>query len=147
MVEETGAPITGSAPPADAISVIETGQLDAVPYEWGAIKWICDLKVTPSSLQSFGYAYVLPGMTNPEHAHRTCEEIIYMLAGELTVFARGESMKIRAGQTALIPRGLLHSVTNEGWEPVTYVASFSAVFRDTEFTGDDGELDDDDDFR
>jgi quercetin dioxygenase-like cupin family protein len=124
----------------DVVAVIETAQLAPVEYEWGAIKWICDQKVTPESLQSFGYAFVLPGKTNPEHSHNSCEEIIYMLGGELSVFARGECTKIRAGQTALIPRGLHHYVTNEGWEPVTYIASFSAVLRDTEFYGETGEL-------
>ena len=127
----------------DKIAVIETAALEAVEYEWGAIKWICDKKVTPQSLQSFGYAYVLPGKTNPEHAHHTCEEIIYMLAGELSVFARGECTKVGPGETALIPRGLHHYVVNEGWEPVVYIASFSAVSRQTEFYGDTGELHDD----
>jgi len=125
---------------ADKIAVIETAALEPVEYEWGAIKWICDLTVTPQSLQSFGYAYVLPGTTNPEHRHKTCEEIIYMLAGELNVIAGDECTTVKPGQTALVPRGLRHSVVNEGWEPVVYIASFSAVFRDTEFDGETGEL-------
>jgi quercetin dioxygenase-like cupin family protein len=126
----------------DEIAFIQTARLEPVEYDWGAIKWICDQKVTPQSLQSFGYVYMLPGKTNPEHSHNTCEEIIYMLTGELSVFARGECTKIRPGETALIPRGLHHYVTNEGWEPVTYIASFSAVARDTEFYGATGRLDD-----
>jgi len=124
----------------EQITIIETAELAQVEYDWGAIKWICDLKVTPQSLQSFGYAYVLPGTTNPEHWHKTCEEIIYMLAGELTVLARGQRITVKPGQTALIPRALHHSVVNEGWEPVVYIASFSAVFRDTEFNEETGAL-------
>ena len=117
----------------ERVTIIETASLKQVEYDWGAIKWVCDLTVTPHSLQSFGYAYVLPGQENPEHRHMTCEEIIYMLAGELTVFAHGERTTIRPGQTAVIPPGVRHSVVNDGWEPVTYVASFSAAFRDTVF--------------
>lgn len=120
----------------EQVTTIETAALEPVEYDWGAIKWICDLKVTPTSLQSFGYAYVLPGKTNPEHWHKTCEEIIYMLAGELNVNAHGRTITVKPGQTALIPRGVRHSVVNEGWEPVVYIASFSAVFRDTEFKED-----------
>ena len=129
--------------PSDKVTVVETASVEAVPYEWGAIKWICDLKTTPESLQSFGYAYVLPGETNPEHWHSACEEIIYMLAGELTVVTDDSTTRISPGETAFIPRGLHHWVTNEGWEPVVYVASFSAVLRDTVFEGDTGEIDDD----
>ncbi len=141
MARESKARVSGSDTGADAkIAVIETAGLPPVEYEWGAIKWICDLTVTPQSLQSFGYAYVLPGALNPEHRHKTCEEIIYMLAGELTVIAGDDRTTVGPGQTALIPRGIRHSVVNEGWEPVVYIASFSAVFRDTEFDGDTGEL-------
>jgi quercetin dioxygenase-like cupin family protein len=124
---------TSEAGVDEEIRVIETAALEPVEYEWGAIKWICDLKVTPTSLQSFGYTYVLPGKTNPEHSHHACEEIIYMLAGELDVLAHGERTTVKPGQTALIPRGVHHSVVNEGWEPVVYIASFSAVYRDTVF--------------
>jgi hypothetical protein len=34
-----------------------------------------------------------------------------------------------------------HTVFNEGWEPVVYIASFSAAFRDTIFKGQTGRLD------
>jgi quercetin dioxygenase-like cupin family protein len=125
----------------ERVRIIETADLKAVDYEWGAIKWMCDKHVTPNSLQSFGYAYVMPGKTNPEHRHMTCEEIIYMLAGELKVYALGECITLKPGQTALIPPGLRHTVRNEGWEPVLYIASFSAAFRDTIFKGQTGRLD------
>ena len=125
----------------ERLQIIETSALAPVEYEWGAIKWMCDKQVTPNSLQSFGYAYVLPGRTNPEHRHMTCEEIIYMLAGELKVHAHGECITLRPGQTALIPPGVRHTVVNDGWEPVVYLASFSAAFRDTIFKGQTGRLD------
>lgn len=96
---ESDARVSVSEAGADAkIAVIETAALEPVTYEWGAIKWICDLTVTPQSLQSFGYAYVLPGTTNPEHRHKTCEEIIYMLAGELKVLASDDCTTVRPGQ-------------------------------------------------
>ena len=132
---------TGAESGHDRVMLIETDNVRSVEYDWGAIKWICDRKVTPNSLQSFGYAYVLPGKTNPEHRHRTCEEIIYMLAGELKVYAHGETITLKPGQTALIPQGVRHMVVNEGWEPVLYIASFSAAFRDTVFKGTTGKLD------
>jgi quercetin dioxygenase-like cupin family protein len=142
MTRESDAHASDSDVAADEkVLIINTAELEPVEYEWGAIKWICDLNVTPRSLQSFGYAYVLPGKTNPEHFHKTCEEIIYMLAGELSVLAQGERTTVKPGETALIPRGVRHTVMNEGWEPVVYIASFSAVFRDTVFNEQTGRLD------
>ena len=64
-----------------------------------------------------------------------------MLAGELKVYAHGECITLRPGQTALIPPGVRHKVINEGWEPVVYIASFSAPYRDTVFKGQTGRLD------
>ncbi len=126
---------------AEQILVVAADQVKPVNYEWGAIKWLCDMKVTPGSLQSIGYAYVAPGRTNPEHRHMTCQEVIYMLAGELKLYAHGEWTKLLPGQTALIPQGVRHVVMNEGWEPAVYIASFSAAFRDTIFKGQTGNLD------
>lgn len=122
--------------------VVETADMNPVGYDWGSIKWICDMKVTPGSQQSFGYAYVLPGKTNPEHRHTSCQEIIYMLSGELKVWAHGEWMTLVPGQTMLIPQGVRHLVVNDGWEPAVYIASFSAAVRKTIFKGQTQQLSD-----
>ena len=124
----------------DRVCIVSENVVPAVNYEWGAIKWLCDMKVTPGSLQSIGYAYVMPGKQNPEHRHMTCQEVIYMLSGELKLFSNGHWTRLVPGDTALIPQGVRHIVTNEGWEPAVYVASFSAAFRDTIFKGQTGNL-------
>jgi putative monooxygenase len=134
-------PASGQGNANDQILILNTAEMKPVDYDWSAIKWICDRKTTPDSQQSFGYAFLNPGGVNPEHRHRTCEEIIFMLAGELNVYADGKCITIRPGQTALIPPGVRHRVANEGWEPVVYIASFSAPFRDTVFKGQTGRLD------
>jgi quercetin dioxygenase-like cupin family protein len=142
MISEStsGASLPEAQSGNEYVRVLELNNAQPVDYDWGAIKWICDRKVTPDSLQSFGYAFVMPGKTNPEHRHMTCEEIIFMLAGELKVYAHGECLTLKPGQTALIPKGVRHKVVNEGWEPVVYIASFSAAFRDTIFKGQTGRL-------
>ena len=133
--------------PNDRIAAIDSAALQPVEYEWGSIKWICDVEVTPQSLQSLGYAYVLPGKTNPQHSPR-------VLRGD-RLHARGSARLLRQrrvhdGATRpdrAHPRGLHHSVANNGWEPVVYIASFSAAFRDTVFDGATGQLHDIHDLR
>lgn len=63
-----------------------------------------------------------------------------MLSGELKLFSNGRWTRLVPGDTALIPQGVRHIVSNEGWEPAVYVASFSAAFRDTIFKGQTGKL-------
>jgi quercetin dioxygenase-like cupin family protein len=129
-----------SADFTEPVQLVGSDQIVPVNYEWGSIKWVSDMNVTPGSQQSIGYAYVLPGGTNPEHRHTSCQEVIYMLAGELKLFAHGEWLTLRPGQTALIPQGVRHVVVNEGWEPAVYLAAFSKAVRDTIFTGQTGQL-------
>ena len=129
-----------SADSPEPIQVVSTADVAPINYDWGAIKWLSDMKITPGSQQSIGYAFVLPGKTNPEHRHMGAQEVIYMLAGELKLFAHGEWLTLRAGQTAVIPQGVRHVVTNEGWEPAIYVAAFSKAVRDTVFKGQTGLL-------
>lgn len=124
----------------EPVQVTAIADIAPVNYDWGAIKWLSDMKVTPGSQQSIGYAYVLPGKTNPEHRHMSCQEVVYMLAGELKIFAHGDWLTLRAGQTAVIPQGVRHIVANEGWEPAVYVAAFSQATRDTVFKGQTGLL-------
>jgi mannose-6-phosphate isomerase-like protein (cupin superfamily) len=120
--------------PTEQSLTSDIGNVAPVNYEWGAIKWLCNDELMPQCQQSFGYAYVLPGKINPEHEHTTCQEIIYMLAGECDVDMNGDRLHLKPGQTLLIPQGVKHVVTNNGWEPAVYVASFSASFRGTVFT-------------
>ena len=67
--------------PAAQILVVAADGVAPVNYEWGAIKWLCDMKVTPGSSQSIGYAFVMPGETNPEHRPHKHASIIVVPSG------------------------------------------------------------------
>ena len=89
--------------PTEQSLTSDIGTIEPVNYEWGAIKWLCNDELMPHCQQSFGYAYVLPGKINPEHQHTTCQEIIYMLAGECDVYMNGAWLHLKPGQTLLLP--------------------------------------------
>jgi quercetin dioxygenase-like cupin family protein len=109
-----------------------------VVYDWGAVKWVTDDSVAPGSEQSFGVVYIQPGKTNPTHWHTTAQEIVHMLQGECDVDTEQGTIKLRPGQTLVIPAGVDHELTNHGWEPAVYVCSFSASGRGTRFADPDG---------
>jgi quercetin dioxygenase-like cupin family protein len=56
------------------------------------------------------------------HAHE--DETIYLPEGELTVYAGGEELHARRGETVTIPRGLEHSLRLDS-TAVTYLLQFS----------------------
>src|SRR5262249_29898836 len=116
-----------------SITITNSSEIEPVTYDWGAVKWVANDKLIDNCAQSVGFVFVLPGKTNPEHHHTTCEEIVYMLSGVCDAQVGDETTRLTAGQTLHIPRGVKHIIHNRGWEPVTYIASFSASFRGTIF--------------
>jgi quercetin dioxygenase-like cupin family protein len=116
-----------------SITVTNSSEIEPVTYDWGAVKWVANDKLIGNCAQSVGFVFVLPGKTNPEHHHTACEEIVYMLSGVCDVQVGDQTARLTAGQTLHIPRGVKHIVHNRGWEPVTYIASFSASSRGTVF--------------
>ena len=113
--------------------ISDTKDIEEVTYDWGAVKWVANREIAPGCEQSFGLVHILPGKINPAHCHTAAEEIVFMLRGECDVRVGDREMTVRAGQTLVIPQGVMHEVGNSGWEPVVYVCSFSASIRGTMF--------------
>lgn len=66
-----------------------------------------------------------PGAPDPPaHLHRDHEEAFYVIEGELTL-AIGEfgeaSVTVRAGQAAVVPRGVIHQRTNVSGRPARFL--------------------------
>ena len=53
------------------------------------------------------------------HSHRDWEESVYGLAGTLTFTIGGEVVEIGRGDTAFIPRGVVHGFDNRSGAPAT----------------------------
>src|SRR5262245_12352285 len=49
------------------------------------------------------------GTAPPLHIHHNEEETFYVLDGELSVFVDGEELALRAGDFAIVPRGVPHA--------------------------------------
>ena len=53
-----------------------------------------------------------PGLMAPLHAHAAAEAV-RVLAGSITVFAGSEAVRLRRGETLLVPQGVAHTVRIE----------------------------------
>ena len=87
----------------------------------------------------------------PPHYHNNCEETFHLLEGRLELL-RGESWcTLEAGQSALVPRNVVHSFRNPGDTPARFLSAFTAggfgqFFRDfgtatADFTGEPAPVD------
>ncbi len=67
----------------------------------------------------FAFEFELPpGAGVPPHTHDNEEEAILVVSGELTNSVGDEVAKSRAGSFCFVPRGTVHSQTNDSGEPV-----------------------------
>lgn len=69
------------------------------------------------SLRSVGGEQVLlcrveyePGSRVPRHAHEHSEQVMLIVDGEVTMTVEGETRTLRAGDTAVVNRGLEHEL-------------------------------------
>ena len=71
------------------------------------VKSLCD--------SSFSFeAHGMPGTFVPPHIHRTQDEFVYLLEGQMDLTLDGQSHLLRPGGTARMPMGMPHGFTNTG---------------------------------
>ena len=118
-------------------TITDVQEVEPVSYDWGAVKWVSNNEIAPGCEQSFGLVHILAGKTNPMHWHTAAEELVYVLSGECDIKFDDKWYHLTSGRTLYIPPGVKHELKNNGWEPVIYVASFSASMRGTIFEDPD----------
>lgn len=92
------------------------------PIHWNATE---DGELTEANMQakleSLGYSvtrYVYPpGTFFPDHAHGE-DKIDGVVSGEFLLRLEGQSVVLKAGDTLLVPRGMMHSAEVVGHQPV-----------------------------
>lgn len=67
-----------------------------------------------------------PGACTPPHSH-ACEEIVLCDAGNGEVHVAGAVHPFSAGQTVVLPAGVLHQIYATGQEPLVCTALFGAT--------------------
>jgi quercetin dioxygenase-like cupin family protein len=66
-----------------------------------------------------------PGKQVTRHSHEHTEQVMYILDGEVTMTVEGETRTLRAGDTAVVNRGLEHELHSEGG--VTFMEALAPV--------------------
>jgi hypothetical protein len=62
-----------------------------------------------------------------EHTHAEMDEVLYIVAGEGTVRARGESSTVAAGALSVIPHGVPHAIERRGRNPLMVLSMLSGA--------------------
>ena len=70
----------------------------------------------------FNHMILAPGRSIGEHTHEGDNEIFYFLKGTGTYNDNGTIVRVPPGDTAICSSGELHSLVNDGEEPLEFIA-------------------------
>jgi len=97
--------------------------------DWGTLTWMANADLTGSDI-TLGRVVIHPGQSNPRHCHDNCEEILYLLGGQLTHSFADETIEMVAGDTLVVPPGVMHNAVNTGDTDADMIVAYSEGKRD-----------------
>lgn len=114
------------------IAPMRKGEAPSEKYAWGDIHWLTSKGANGARELTLGSTVVEAGGRNPLHRHPNCEEVLYVVAGEIEHFVEGTpKVRMKAGEAILIPRNLKHQAINVGRVPAELLVAFSSAERET----------------
>lgn len=100
-------------------------------YPWGVVRWLHNSE-TGTQVLTFGEMTINPGWQNRQHYHPNCEEVLYVISGELEHwFEESKPVRLKAGKSLLMPPGMKHHSRCIGKEPVRTLVAYSSANHQT----------------
>ena len=96
---------------------------------FGSVHWAVREHEPEGAELTVGLAIFDAGEGNVEHVHPNCEEIVYVLEGEVDHTLGEQRTTLRAGDLIIVPRNVPHRLINEGNAPVRTYIVFSSPDR------------------
>lgn len=94
------------------------------------IKWLFSGQTTPGAEQTLGYVVIQPGQKNPLHAHPNCEEVLYLISGQLDHSLEDAVHRLNPGDAIRVPAGVKHDARCVGDEPAAMIVCYSVANRE-----------------
>lgn len=118
------------------VAPMRKGEVPREAYAWGEIHWLTSQATNGAKELTLGFTSVAPGGRNPLHRHPNCEEVLYVISGEIEHIVEGApKARLRGGEAILIPRNLKHQAINIGSVPAVLLVAFSSAQRETILEG------------
>lgn len=116
---------------------IPRGEGEPHEFDWGEIVWTVSGPLKNSASMTFGRVTIKSGMSNPGHTHGNCDEVLYLISGELEHRIGDETVHMKPGDTLFVPAGYSHQARTVSDEDAVMVVSYSSA--DREITPDAGQ--------
>lgn len=100
-------------------------------FDWGSIQWLVSDKLEANAQLTFGHVEIKAGYKNPLHQHPNCDEVLFLVEGNLDHSVNGDVVKLQAGSSIFIPKGAPHDAFNNGNVTAKMVVAYSSGDRQT----------------
>jgi quercetin dioxygenase-like cupin family protein len=97
---------------------------------FGRIEWAVRAGKPDGVEQTLGLAVFEAGGSNAAHYHPNCEEIVYVLEGEIQHTLGDEVTTLWAGDVIVVPRNMHHRIINDGSKACRLLVMFSSPERE-----------------
>jgi quercetin dioxygenase-like cupin family protein len=100
-------------------------EMEVEELPWGPHEWLCRPGLTAAEDLLLVRVRMPPGTGHAFHRHPAMEEIIYVVSGTAEQWVDRQSRTLAAGQTAHIPRNVVHGTYNAGPDTLVFLAILS----------------------
>ena len=113
--------------------VVKTDETEKKAFDWGTTAWCINRQAGNSETLTFGKVVIKAGQANAKHRHGNCDEILYLLSGELDHYADDMgSARMSPGDAIVIATGVAHYAKCLGTEDAEMIVIYSSPEREIE---------------
>ncbi len=102
---------------------------EAETADFGGVHWAVRAGSPAGAELTVGLATFDAGKSNAEHIHPNCEEVVFVMEGEVEHTLGDQRTTLRAGDLIVVPRNVPHRLMNESAAPVRAYIVFSSPDR------------------
>ena len=92
---------------------------------WGKHTWLSEPALTGTTSLTVVRVDMPPGKGHQFHSHPELDEIIYVVEGVAEQWVDRENSRLKAGEIAYIPKGVVHATHNPTKNRLTFLAILS----------------------
>lgn len=118
-----------STPPQTVRYLLPAGDVKPEDQPWGRLEWYASRALGNSTHVTTGQATIRPGKANPAHWHPNCDEVLHVLSGRIMNRMGDKEFEMKAGDTVVIPEGVIHNARNIGTEDAVLSIAYNSADR------------------
>ena len=114
-------------------TLAHTGQTPKKVTDWGSLAWTVNAKAGNCNSMTLGRVSIKADKANGRHRHGNCDELLYVLSGELDHYAEDIGIvRMKPGDVIVIPAGVIHNARCVSKTDAEVIVIYSSADREFE---------------